>query len=206
MKQCKSNPWSDYAAHHQKGEKIKGVIKSITDFGVFIGLDGEIDGLVHLSDLSWDMSPEEAVRNFNKGQEVEAVILGIDPERERVSLGIKQLSGDAIANYARGDVLTVQISAVDAKQADVQLDGDIKGVIKASEVSSEAVQDVTTVLSVGDSVQAKVLSVDRKDRLVQLSIKAKDIDDQKQVLNDLKSSPVQPKLGDLLQNKINNDQ
>lgn len=207
MKQCKQNPWTEYASEHQKGEKIKGTIKSITDFGVFIGLDGEIDGLVHLSDLSWDLSPEEAVRNYAKGQEVEAVILAIDPERERVSLGIKQLSEDAIGQYSRGTIVKGTLDVVDTKQAELTLDGDIKGVIRANEVSDEPVNDVTTVLNVGDEVEAKVLSVDRKERIVNLSIKAKDSEDQKSLLDDLnKSTPVQPKLGDLLQDKINNDQ
>jgi small subunit ribosomal protein S1 len=207
MKQCKSNPWADYAVTHQKNEKIKGTIKSITDFGVFIGLEGEIDGLVHLSDLSWDLTPEEAVRNYSKGQEVEAIILAIDPERERVSLGIKQLSEDAIGRYTRGDVVKGNLDVVEAKQAALTLDGDIRGIIRANEVSDEPVNDVTTVLNVGDEVEAKVLSVDRKERIVNLSIKAKDIDDQKSVLNNLNnSSPVQPKLGDLLQDKINKDQ
>jgi small subunit ribosomal protein S1 len=176
MKQCKSNPWDDFAMNHQKGDKVKGQIKSITDFGIFIGLDGGIDGLVHLSDLSWTVPGEEAVRNYKKGDEIEAVVLAIDVERERISLGIKQMDGDPFNGYItghdKGAVVNGTVKSLDAKGAIVTLDGDVEGYLKASEVSAERVEDIRTHLKEGDAVRAMIINVDRKNRAINLSIKA----------------------------------
>lgn len=176
MKQCQSNPWDDFALNHKKGDKVKGQIKSITDFGVFIGLDGGIDGLVHLSDLSWAVPGEEAVRNYKKGDELEALVLAIDVERERISLGIKQMDGDPfngyIAGHDKGAVVTGTVKAIDAKGATITLDGDVEGYLKASEVSSERVEDIRNHLKEGDTVKAVIVNVDRKNRGINLSIKA----------------------------------
>jgi small subunit ribosomal protein S1 len=178
MKQCKSNPWDDFAANHQKGDKVKGAIKSITDFGVFIGLDGGIDGLVHLSDLSWNTPGEEAVRNYKKGDEVEAVVLAIDVERERISLGIKQLEGDPFGGFVtghdKGAVVTGTVKSMDAKGAVVELEGGVEAYLKASEVSADRVEDIRNHLKEGDSIKALIISVDRKNRGINLSIKALD--------------------------------
>ncbi|HEU4622761.1 MAG TPA: 30S ribosomal protein S1 [Burkholderiaceae bacterium] len=178
MKQCKPNPWDEFAANHKKGDKVRGAIKSITDFGVFIGLNGGIDGLVHLSDLSWSETGEEAVRRFKKGDEVEAMVLGIDVERERISLGVKQLEGDPFTNYAsghdKGANVTGTVKSVDAKGATIDLGDEIEGYLRASEISRDRVEDARNVLNVGDSVNAMIISVDRKTRSIQLSIKAKD--------------------------------
>jgi len=176
MKQCQSNPWDDFELNHKKGDKVKGQIKSITDFGVFIGLDGGIDGLVHLSDLSWAVAGEEAVRNYKKGDELEAVVLAIDVERERISLGIKQMDGDPfngyIAGHDKGAIVTGVVKAIDAKGATITLDGDVEGYLKASEVSSERVEDIRNNLKEGDTVKALIVNVDRKNRGINLSIKA----------------------------------
>ena len=176
MKQCQSNPWDDFAINHKKGDKVKGQIKSITDFGVFIGLDGGIDGLVHLSDLSWSQPGEEAVRNYKKGDEVEAVVLAIDVERERISLGIKQLEGDPFGGFAssheKGAVVTGTVKSLDAKGATIALEGDVEAYLKASEVSADRVEDIRTHLKEGDSVTAVIINVDRKNRSINLSIKA----------------------------------
>ncbi|MBI1888045.1 MAG: 30S ribosomal protein S1 [Nitrosomonadales bacterium] len=176
MKQCKANPWDDFAINHKKGDKVKGQIKSITDFGVFIGLDGGIDGLVHLSDLSWSQPGEEAVRNYKKGDEVEAVVLAIDVERERISLGIKQMEGDPfggfISGHEKGAVVTGTVKALDAKGATIALEGDVEAYLKASEVSADRVEDIRTHLKEGDSVTAVIINVDRKNRGINLSIKA----------------------------------
>ena len=176
MKQCKANPWDDFALNHKKGDKVKGAIKSITDFGVFIGLDGGIDGLVHLSDLSWSQPGEEAVRNYKKGDEVEAVVLAIDVERERISLGIKQMEGDPfggfISGHEKGAVVTGTVKALDAKGATIALEGDVEAYLKASEVSADRVEDIRTHLKEGDSVTAVIINVDRKNRGINLSIKA----------------------------------
>jgi len=178
MKQCKSNPWDDFAANHQKGDKVKGAIKSITDFGVFIGLDGGIDGLVHLSDLSWSIPGEEAVRNYKKGDELEAVVLAIDVERERISLGIKQMEGDPFGGFVtghdKGAIVTGTVKSLDAKGAVVLLDGDVEAYLKASEVSVDRVEDIRTHLKEGDTVKALIINVDRKNRGINLSIKALD--------------------------------
>jgi small subunit ribosomal protein S1 len=178
MKQCQSNPWDDFAQNHKKGDKVKGQIKSITDFGIFIGLEGGIDGLVHLSDLSWAQPGEEAVRNYKKGDEVEAVVLAIDVERERISLGVKQLDGDPfsgyIAGHDKGAVVTGVVKSVDAKGAVIALEGDVEGYLKASEVSADRVEDIRTHLKEGDTVKAAIINVDRKNRSINLSIKALD--------------------------------
>ncbi len=182
MKQCKSNPWDDFALNHKKGDKVKGQIKSITDFGVFIGLDGGIDGLVHLSDLSWTIPGEEAVRNYKKGDELEAVVLAIDVERERISLGVKQMDGDLfngyIATHDKGAIITGVVKSVDAKGATITLDGDVEGYLKASEMSADRVEDIRLHLKEGDSVKAVIINVDRKNRGINLSIKAMDKADE----------------------------
>jgi small subunit ribosomal protein S1 len=178
MKQCKSNPWDDFAANHQKGDKVKGAIKSITDFGVFIGLDGGIDGLVHLSDLSWSIPGEEAVRNYKKGDELEAVVLAIDVERERISLGVKQMEGDPfggfVSGHDKGAIVTGTVKSLDAKGAVIALDGDVEAYLKASEVSADRVEDIRNHLKEGDTVKAVIINVDRKNRGINLSIKALD--------------------------------
>ena len=176
MKQCQSNPWDDFEINHKKGDKVKGQIKSITDFGVFIGLDGGIDGLVHLSDLSWSQPGEEAVRSYKKGDEVEAVVLAIDVERERISLGIKQMEGDPFGGFAssheKGAVVTGKVKSLDAKGATIALEGDVEAYLKASEVSADRVEDIRNYLKEGDSVTAVIINVDRKNRGINLSIKA----------------------------------
>ena len=182
MKQCKANPWDDFAMNHKKGDKVSGAIKSITDFGVFIGLPGGIDGLVHLSDLSWNMPGEEAVRNFRKGQDVEAVVLAIDTERERISLGIKQLEGDPfnsfVGTHEKGSIVKGTIKSLDAKGATVDLNGEMEGYLRASEVSRDRVEDMRTHFKEGDEVEAMIINVDRKNRVINLSIKAKDSAEQ----------------------------
>lgn len=191
MKQCKSNPWDDFALNHKKGDKVKGQIKSITDFGIFIGLEGGIDGLVHLSDLSWSVPGEEAVRNYKKGDELEAVVLAIDVERERISLGVKQMDGDVfngyIATHDKGSVVNGVVKAIDAKGATITLDGDVEGFLKASEVSTDRVEDIRNHLKEGDTVKAMIINVDRKNRGINLSIKALDKTDE--VVTMQKSAP-----------------
>jgi len=191
MKQCQSNPWDEFAANYQKGSKVCGQIKSITDFGVFIGLDGGIDGLVHLSDLSWSQSGEEAVRNYKKGDEVEAVVLSIDAERERISLGIKQLDGDPFSSYVathdKGMIVKGTVRAIDAKGAMVALEDDVEGYLRASELSRDRVEDIRNHLKEGDEVEAKIINVDRKNRSINLSIKAKDMADDSEAMQKLAS-------------------
>ena len=181
MKQCKQNPWDEFSTSHKRGDKVKGPIKSITDFGVFIGLNGGIDGLVHLSDLSWNETGEAAVRNFKKGQEIEAVVLGIDTERERISLGIKQLDNDPYMAWTaindKGALVTGVVKTVDAKGAEVELAPDVLGYLRASEISKDRVEDARNLLKEGDSVSCVVINVDRKARSIQLSVKAKDAAD-----------------------------
>ncbi|MCR9183868.1 MAG: 30S ribosomal protein S1 [Halieaceae bacterium] len=205
IKQCMQNPWDAFASQYAKGDKIAGSIKSITDFGIFIGLEGNIDGLVHLSDISWNEVGEEAVRNYKKGDEIETVILSIDPERERISLGIKQLEDDAFSGFVgendRGAIVTGEVIAVDARSVTVQLADEVEGILKASDISREKVEDARSVYKVGDSVEAKIISVDRKNRSVVLSVKAKDYDDEKDAVKSLKdqeesSSP--GTIGDLI--------
>lgn len=178
MKQCKVNPWDDFEINFKKGDKVTGAIRSITDFGVFVGLDGGIDGLVHMSDLSWNETPEVAIRNYKKGQEVEAVILSIDVDKERISLGIKQLEGDPFMNFAsvndKGSIVTGTVKSVEAKGVVIDLGDDIEAYLRASEISAERVEDASTHFKEGDKVEAIILSVDRKTRSISLSIKAKD--------------------------------
>ena len=187
MKQCKPNPWEEFAQSHKKGDKVTGQIKSITDFGVFIGLPGGIDGLVHLSDLSWTEAGEEAVRKYKKGDELQAVVLAIDTDRERISLGVKQLSGDPFTNFTstheKGSVVTGTVKSVDAKGAVIDLGDETEGYLRASEISAERVEDATTQLNVGDSVSAQIISIDRKNRSIQLSVKAKDAAEARQALD-----------------------
>ncbi|MGA1028078.1 MAG: 30S ribosomal protein S1, partial [Burkholderiaceae bacterium] len=186
MKQCVANPWQEFAGTANKGDKVSGQIKSITDFGVFVGLPGNIDGLVHLSDLSWTETGEEAVRRFKKGDEVEAVVLAIDVERERISLGIKQLQGDPVAGYSnqleKGAVVTGTVKSVDAKGAVIALADDVEGYLRASDISRERVEDARSHLKEGDEVEAMIVNVDRKTRSINLSIKAKDSADAADVL------------------------
>ncbi len=208
MKQCVGNPWQKFSSLHHKGEKVKGKIRSITDFGVFIGLDGDIDGLVHLSDISWTVAGEEAVKQFKKGQELEAVILAIDAERERISLGLKQLEGDQFTSfteeYPKGALVKGQVISVEPKLVTVQLDAEVIGVIKVSDLSEDKIDDATTVIKEGDEVEAKIINIDKKNRTIALSVKAKDAHEQEEVIKkytkNQESSNVT--LGDLLKEKM----
>ncbi|MDR2207612.1 MAG: 30S ribosomal protein S1 [Azoarcus sp.] len=210
MKQCASNPWDDFAINHKKGDKVRGQIKSITDFGVFIGLEGGIDGLVHLSDLSWSESGEEAVRRFKKGDEVEAVVLGIDVERERISLGVKQLEGDPFTNYIatheKNTVVQGTVKSVEARGAVITLADDVEGYLRASEAAMQRVDDLTTVLKEGSEVEVAIINVDRKTRSISLSIRARDQVEQNEVMNKLASknaaSSGTTNLGALLKAKL----
>lgn len=212
IKQCKTNPWSDFATGYNKGDKVSGKIKSITDFGIFIGLPGGIDGLVHLSDISWDVPGEEAVRNYKKGEDLETVVLAVDPERERISLGLKQIDQDPFSKFLaenpKGTIMKGIVSEVDARGAMIDLEGGIKGQLKASEISRDRIEDARTVIKVGDKVEAKVTGVDRKTRLVSLSIKAKDAHEEQQAMEnyrtDSASSGSGTTLGELLKEKIAN--
>ncbi|MBU6305441.1 MAG: 30S ribosomal protein S1 [Betaproteobacteria bacterium] len=214
MKQCRANPWQEFAGSHNKGDKVKGQIKSITDFGVFIGLPGNIDGLVHLSDLSWSETGEEAVRNFKKGDELEAVVLAIDVERERISLGVKQLDGDPfnsyISRFDKGAVVKGTVKSVDAKGAVITLDSDVEGYLRASEISRERVEDATKVMAEGDSVEAMIVNVDRKARSINLSIKAKDsaeaADAMQKMAAENTASSGTTSLGALLRAKLDDQQ
>ncbi|AGE25006.1 MULTISPECIES: 30S ribosomal protein S1 [Pseudomonas] len=193
IKQCKSNPWEDFSGQFNKGDKISGTIKSITDFGIFIGLDGGIDGLVHLSDISWNEVGEEAVRRFKKGDELDTVILSVDPERERISLGIKQLESDPFSEFVqdndKGAIVKGIVKEVDAKGAIITLADDIEATLKASEISRDRVEDARNVLKEGQEVEAKIISVDRKSRVIQLSIKSKDDAEEKEAIQSLKDKP-----------------
>ncbi|MEN7527056.1 MULTISPECIES: 30S ribosomal protein S1 [unclassified Cupriavidus] len=212
MKQCKANPWDDFSRNHKKGDKLAGQIKSITDFGVFIGLPGGIDGLVHLSDLSWQETGEEAVRKYKKGDEVEAVVLGIDVDKERISLGIKQLSGDPFNNFIsandKGSLVTGTIKTVDPKGAVVQLADDVEGYLRASEISADRVEDARNVLKEGEQITALVVNVDRKSRNINLSIKAKDSADQQEAMQKFQAdtgAAGTTNLGALLKAKLGQD-
>jgi len=209
MKQCKTNPWESFAAIHNKGDKVTGAIKSITDFGIFIGLDGGIDGLVHLSDISWQDIGDEAVRNFRKGEDVEAVVLAVDPERERISLGIKQLDQDPFATYMaehpRGSMVNGVVKEVDARGAVIELVEGVEGYLRASDIKEERVEDATRELSVGDKVEAKFISLDRKNRTLSLSIRAKEDAELAEALKEYKSSSATggtTSLGDLLKEQL----
>ena len=210
MKQCKANPWDEFARVHQKGEKLTGAIKSITDFGVFIGLPGGIDGLVHLSDLSWQETGEEAVRKYKKGDEVETVVLAIDVEKERISLGIKQMSGDPFNNYTsasdKGSIVDGTVKSVDAKGAVILLADEVEGYLRASEISADRVEDARNLLKESDAVNAMIINIDRKSRSINLSIKAKDSADQQQTISKLQNeaSAGTTNLGALLKAKMDN--
>ena len=210
IKQCKANPWEEFSRSHQKGDKIKGAIKSITDFGVFIGLPGGIDGLVHLSDLSWNEPGEEAVKAFKKGDELEAVVLAIDVEKERISLGIKQMSGDPFNNFTstsdKGSMVTGTVKSVDAKGAVIALADEVEGYLRASEISTDRVEDARNALKEGDSVTAMIINIDRKSRSINLSIKAKDSADQQDAMNKLQGDTGSgtTNLGALLKAKMDN--
>jgi len=212
MKQCMPNPWEEFAGNYKKGDKVKGQIKSITDFGVFIGLPGGIDGLVHLSDLSWTVAGEEAVRQYKKGDEVEAVVVAIDVERERISLGIKQLEGDPFNNYVathdKGSLVEGKVKSLDAKGAIVSLDGDVEGYLRASEVARDRVEDIRQHLKEGDTVNAMIINIDRKNRTINLSIKQKSIAEETEAIQkhaaETPASTGTTNLGALLKAKLDN--
>ncbi len=210
LKQCKANPWEAFASTHNKGDKVSGKIKSITDFGIFIGLDGGIDGLVHLSDIAWNESGEEAVRRYKKGEEVEAVVLAVDPERERISLGVKQLERDPfsgfVGQYAKGDIVTGTVRELDAKGATIALSDGVEGYLRANELSRDRVEDARTVLKEGDTVEAKIINLDRKNRSITLSVKAKDSQEEQEVMRELNrgDAVASPTLGDLLKEQMDN--
>ena len=214
MKQCQANPWEEFASNHNKGDKISGAVKSITDFGVFVGLPGNIDGLVHLSDLSWTESGEEAVRKYKKGEEVEAVVLAIDVDKERISLGIKQLEGDPFGNFIsvndKGSLVKGTVKSVDAKGAVIALSDEVEGYLPAAEWSSERVEDLRNVVKEGDEVEAIVATVDRKNRSIRLSVKAKDAKENREALNSVNAAATASagttSLGDLLKAKLSGDQ
>ncbi|MDZ4350696.1 MAG: 30S ribosomal protein S1 [Xanthomonadaceae bacterium] len=208
MKQCQSNPWEAFAAFHKKGDRVSGQIKSITDFGVFIGLDGGIDGLVHLSDISWNATGEDAVRNFKKGDELETVVLAVDPERERISLGLKQLEqdpfGQFMAVHTKGAVLTGTVKEVDARGATIDLGDGVEGYLRANDIAKERVEDATQHLKVGDTVEAKFIGMDRKSRSLQLSIRAKDEAELREVMDEYQNAGSgTTKLGALLREQLN---
>jgi len=211
MKQCMANPWDDFAMNHKKGDKVRGAIKSITDFGIFIGLPGGIDGLVHLSDLSWSVAGEEAKQNYKKGDEVEAVVLSIDVEKERISLGIKQMDGDPftsfVATHDKNSIVKGQVKSVDQRGAVIDLGGDVEGYLRVSEYSRERIEDLRAVLKEGDAVDALIINVDRKSRSLSLSIKAKDQVEQNEAMQKLaassNASSGTTNLGALLKAKLN---
>ncbi len=208
IKQCKQNPWEEFSESFNKNDKVIGNIKSITDFGIFIGLEGGIDGLIHLSDLSWSESGEDAVRNFKKGDEIEAIVLSVDPDRERISLGVKQLDRDPFGQYVadnpKGSIVKGIVKEVDTKSAVIELVDGVDGVLRASEISRERVEDVTTIFKPGEEVEAKFVGIDRKSRMISLSIKAKDNDDEAEALSDYAQSSATPAttLGDLLKEQL----
>jgi small subunit ribosomal protein S1 len=212
IKQCHANPWEQFSSNFNKEDKISGKIKSITDFGIFIGLDGGIDGLVHLSDISWHETGEEAVRKYKKGDEIDTVILSVDPERERISLGIKQLERDPFAEFVqandKGTIVTGTVKSVDAKAAILELAEDVEATLKASEMSQDRVEDLTTQLKEGDEVEAKIINVDRKNRVINLSVKSKDVDDEKQAMKDVREKQVESAgpttIGDLIKEQMQN--
>jgi len=211
MKQCQPNPWEAFAATYNKGDKVSGAIKSITDFGIFIGLEGGIDGLIHLSDISWMDTGEDMARDYKKGEEIEAVVLAVDPERERISLGIKQMDQDPFATYMaehpKGSLLKGTVESVDAKGAVINLAEGVQGYIKASDLSAERVEDATKVVSVGDEIEAKFYSLDRKTRQLNLSVRAKDEDELAGVIDQYqsRSSSAGTSLGDLLKEQLDKD-
>ena len=212
IKQCFPNPWDEFGATRNKGDIVKGTIKSITDFGIFIGLDGDIDGLVHLSDISWHEAGEDAVRKFTKGDEIEAVVLSVDPERERISLGVKQLEKDPFSNFvaehAKGSFVKGVVKEVDAKAAIIDLGDGVDGTLRASELSRDRIEDARTILTVGEEIEAKFMGVDRKSRAIMLSIKAKDFDEEKSMMQDYGSGSAEAttNLGDVLKQHMNEDE
>ncbi|WP_417548902.1 30S ribosomal protein S1 [Methylophaga sp.] len=208
IKQCQTNPWEEFSMTHNKGDKVSGAIKSITDFGIFIGLDGGIDGLIHLSDISWEEENEELIRDFKKGDDVEAVVLAIDPERERISLGIKQLQDDPFSAYLsehpRGTVVTGKVTAVDAKGATIELAEGVEGYVRVADISRERIEDASKVLNIGDEVEAKFTGMSRKDRTLTLSIKAKDDQEESEAVKEYSNvSSGNTTLGDLLKEQMN---
>ena len=208
IKQCQTNPWEEFSMTHNKGDKVSGAIKSITDFGIFIGLDGGIDGLIHLSDISWEEENEELIRDFKKGDEVEAVVLAIDPERERISLGIKQLQDDPFSAYLsehpRGTVVTGKVIAVDAKGATIELAEGVEGYVRVADIARERIEDASKVLNIGDEVEAKFTGMSRKDRTLTLSIKAKDDQEESEAVKEYSNvSSGNTTLGDLLKEQMN---
>ncbi len=211
IKQCYANPWDEFAATHNKSDRVTGSIKSITDFGIFIGLDGGIDGLIHLSDISWNEPGEEAVRRYQKGDDIEAVVLSVDPERERISLGIKQLDKDPYSNFvaehSKGSIVKGVVKEVDAKAAIIDLGDGVEGTLRASELSRDRIEDARTLLSAGDEVEAKFMGVDRKNRTISLSIKAKDSDDEAAMLQDYGADNAEAttNLGDVLKRQLGGD-
>ena len=213
IKQCKSNPWAEFQATVNRGDKVSGQIKSITDFGIFIGLDGGIDGLVHLSDISWDLPGEEAVRNYSKGQEIEASVLAIDAERERISLGIKQLDKDPfsgwLAEHPKNSIVKGTVTEVEARSATVDLGDGVFGTLRASELARGRVEDARTMIKVGDEVEAKFINVDRKNRAIALSIKAKEVHEEAEALSEYKSETAASSsgttLGELLKEKMSGE-
>jgi small subunit ribosomal protein S1 len=213
IKQCKSNPWEEFAVNFNKGDQVVGTIKSITDFGVFVGLDGGIDGLVHLSDISWNQDGEEVLRRFKKGDELEAVVLSVDAERERISLGVKQLDNDPlsafISTHPRGSIVNGTVVEVDARGADIDLGDGVDGYIRASEITRERVEDARTVLKVGDTLEAKFVGIDRKKRVLSLSVKAKDYDEEAAVVQEYSSSGASggaATIGDLIKEQLSNQE
>jgi small subunit ribosomal protein S1 len=212
LKQCKANPWKEFAENYNRGDKVSGQIKSITDFGIFIGLPGNIDGLVHLSDISWDLPGEEAVRNYQKGQQLEAMVLSIDPERERISLGIKQLAKDPFSAYIaenpKGTVVKGVVKEVDARGAVIDLGNGIEGQLRASELGRDRVEDARAVLKVGEEIEAKFTGVDRKSRTISLSVKAKEMHEEQEAVQSYRSETSTSSgtsLGDLLKEQIGSD-
>ncbi|SEG31943.1 30S ribosomal protein S1 [Marinobacterium lutimaris] len=212
IKQCTANPWVSFSEQFAAGDRVSGTIKTITDFGIFVGLDNDLDGLVHMSDISWDADPETALRQFKKGEEVDAVILSIDAEKERISLGIKQLATDPFSEYLaanpKGSIVTAPVKSVDAKGAVIDLAEGIEGYLKVSEISAERIEDASTALSVGEMVEAKITGVDRRNRAINLSVRAKDQADEKEALNAVRNQEVETAgpttIGDLIKQQIAN--
>jgi small subunit ribosomal protein S1 len=207
MKQCRPNPWEEFAATHNKGDRITGTIKSITDFGIFVGLEGDIDGLVHLTDISWSEPGEEAVRRYNKGEDIDAVVLSVDPERERISLGIKQLDKDPVstfvADHPKGSVVHGVVRQVDAKAATIELENGLEGVLKASELAMDRVEDARSILKEGDEIDAKFTGIDRKNRTIMLSIKAKEAAEEAEALQEYRSgADATTNLGELMKEQM----
>jgi len=209
IKQCQGNPWEEFAALYNKSDRIKGYIKSITDFGIFIGIEGNIDGLVHLSDISWNEPGEQAIRRFTKGDEIETVILSIDAERERISLGLKQLEEDPFTNYVanneRGAIVIGKVKEVDAKQAVLEMAKEVEGILKASEISLDRVEDARNAVNVGDDIEVKIISVGRKNRVLGVSIKAKDLADEELAVKEhrKREAEVNPTtIGDLIKQQM----